>query len=255
MKMRSIIVGNWKMNPTQKEVRPLAEGVAKGLSDQATFHDVVICPPFVFLSAVGEVCHGGTLQLGAQNVCSEPNGAYTGEISTEMLVDAGCEYVIIGHSERRQLMGESNSDVNLKMAACFKYGLCPIVCVGETLSERQDKKTLNVIRKQLQSLSGLKECSSNCIVAYEPIWAIGTGTVATPDQAQEVHHFIRSEWGSITGSHAVKEMRIIYGGSVKPGNIDEIMEMRDIDGVLVGGASLDVSDFLRIIHYKEKVNG
>jgi triosephosphate isomerase len=211
--------------------------------------EVAICPPSVYLAAVAEITSGSPIGLGAQNVYHAADGAFTGEISTSMLLDLGCRYVILGHSERRHILGESNLDVNRKVYAVLAAGLTPIVCVGETLAEREAGQTRDVIREQLSgSLAGLvSEQVARIVIAYEPVWAIGTGKVAAPAQAEEVHAELRKMLASRYNADLASQVRIQYGGSVKPENAAEILAQPNVDGALVGGASLKAETFLGII--------
>jgi triosephosphate isomerase len=213
--------------------------------------EVVVAPPFTSLGAVAEVLKGSMILLAAQNVFWEESGAFTGEVSPSMLKDLGCAYVIIGHSERRQYFGETDETVNKRLKAALQSSLLPIVCIGETLEEREAEKTLVVIDQQLTGgLKGLApDEMGKVVIAYEPVWAIGTGKTATPDQAQEVHRFIRKLLEEISGGEIAGNMRILYGGSVKPDNVDELMAQSDIDGALVGGASLKADSFVRIVKF------
>jgi triosephosphate isomerase len=244
---RSIVAANWKMNRERAPARELALEVERGLAgfDDA---DVVLCPPFTALETVGEAIAAGPLQLGAQNLHWEHAGAFTGEISTAMLRDVGCDYVIIGHSERRTLFGETDREVNLKTRAALDAGLRPIVCVGETLEQREAERTEGVVREQVErSLAGLEERLDRVVIAYEPVWAIGTGRTATPQQAQEVHALIRDLVRTQAGEPTAVGLRIQYGGSVKPDNAAELFRQPDIDGGLIGGASLDAASFETIV--------
>jgi triosephosphate isomerase len=213
--------------------------------------DIMIAPPFTWLLPVSDILKGSNVDLGAQNIFWEPEGAYTGEISSSMLVSAGCKYVIIGHSERRQYFGETDVTVNKKIGAAINADLVPIICVGESEKERESENTFFVLDKQLTK--GLKNLVSNdiktLIIAYEPVWAIGTGKTATSSQAQEIHEFLRSLIEKNFGNSLAKSIRILYGGSVKPDNIEELMSMPDVDGALVGGASLNPETFSRIINF------
>ncbi|OPY12811.1 MAG: Bifunctional PGK [Syntrophus sp. PtaB.Bin001] len=213
--------------------------------------DVLIAPTFPSLYPVSELLKGTSIRLGAQNLHEAKEGAYTGEVSAAMLCDAGCEYVIIGHSERRTLFGETDAVINKKIIAACGSGLKPIFCIGETLAERESGKTFEVLEKQLKE--GLNSLDVNdirhLVIAYEPVWAIGTGKTATPEQAQEAHAFIRSTVGRICGADFAAERVILYGGSVNPGNISSLMLQSDINGALVGGASLNVDSFVKIILY------
>ncbi|MCP4652382.1 MAG: triose-phosphate isomerase [Candidatus Omnitrophica bacterium] len=246
--MRKIMIaGNWKMYKTIGEASMLAEELKKEL---ATFieADIVICPTFTALNTVYSIVEDTPIKLGAQNLFWESEGAYTGEISPVMIKACGCEYVIIGHSERRKYFNETNETVNKRIKAALGIGLNPIICVGETLQEREADKTKAIIEEQLTGgLEGLSnEDMANSIIAYEPVWAIGTGKTATPDQAQEIHAFIRG-WIKEKFSTLISEnLRILYGGSVKPENSKELMGQADIDGALVGGASLKEDSFAQI---------
>jgi len=214
--------------------------------------DIVVAPPFTALGAVAAVLKGSPIGLASQNVFWEERGAFTGEISTAMLKEIGCRYVIIGHSERRQYFSETDETVNKRLKAALNASLIPIVCIGELLAEREAEKTLAVIERQLrEGLKGLSlEEMENVIIAYEPVWAIGTGKTATPDQAQEVHHFIRDLIARIFSKEVADDTRILYGGSVKPDNVDLLMAQLDIDGALVGGASLKADAFAGIVSFK-----
>lgn len=249
---RPIIAGNWKMHKTVAEARKLGLDVKNAAVNIAQRVDVVVCPPSSALLAVAEVLKGSDIKLGAQNCFWEDMGAYTGEISPVMLKDLGCAYVIVGHSERRTNFGETDQSVARKATALLRHGLSPIVCVGERLEERDSGKTKDVVRGQvLGSLAGIDaEGMLDTVVAYEPVWAIGTGRTATPDQAQEVHAFIRNILIDIHGLEVALRVRIQYGGSVKPENIAVLMAQADIDGALVGGASLEASSFARILSYR-----
>jgi len=247
---KTIIAGNWKMYKTIKEAIELANGLKREFFklDFAAV-DVVLCPVFTALSEVAEVLTETDIGLGGQDVYWQDEGAFTGEVSPVMLKDAGCQYVIIGHSERRQFFAETNETVNKKIKAALKCGLTPIVCVGENLQERETNKTFQVIEEHINN--GLADISVSdmlkLVIAYEPVWAIGTGKTATPDQAQEVHKFIRDLLKKNYGQEAADNVRIQYGGSVKPENITELMNKPDVDGALVGGASLKVESFSAIV--------
>jgi triosephosphate isomerase (TIM) len=248
-----IIAGNWKMYKTIPEAAELAGKLNTSLAG-ITDREAVICPPFTVLSSVKKVMRTAKLSLGAQDMFWEEKGAYTGEISPWMLVDAGCKYVIIGHSERRQYFHETDETVNKKMLAAYKCGLVPIVCVGETLAEREQNMAFQVIERQIkEGLKGLSaEQSEALVIAYEPVWAIGTGKTATPAQAQEIHAYIRKLYSVLYGKNSGDKVRILYGGSVKPDNCAELMGQPDIDGGLVGGAALDADSFTRIVKYDGK---
>jgi triosephosphate isomerase (TIM) len=247
--MRTLLIaGNWKMNPaTRAEAVALAEAVKGGVG-QATSVRVVLCPPAVYLGEVDSALAGTPIGLGGQNMHWEAGGAFTGEISGAMLVDIGCTHVILGHSERRHGMGETDSQVNAKLKAALGAGLIPIVCIGETKEERQRDETEQVLITQLTgSLAGLRpEQMTGIVLAYEPVWAIGTGLTATPEQAQSAHQFIRSWLGTQFGEATAARVVVQYGGSVKPDNAAQLLASPDIDGALVGGASLKSGDFLAI---------
>ena len=222
------------------------------LVDEVEHAEVVVCPPFTALDAALEAAQGTRVIVGAQNMYWEEKGAFTGEISPEMLRDMGCRYVIIGHSERREYFGETDESVNKKLKAALKFNITPIVCVGETLQQREMGITEEVIRKQTESgLSGLdREQAANLVVAYEPIWAIGTGKTASDEDAQKVIGFIRQVIGGMYGSETAEKVRIQYGGSVKPESISGLMQQPDIDGALVGGASLEAKTFAAIVKFQ-----
>lgn len=248
MSRRIIIAGNWKMNKKIGEAIDLANSLKRSLYDIEEV-EMVICPPYTCLSDVKEVILETNIKLGAQDCYWEKEGAFTGEVSADMLKDAGCDYVIIGHSERRQFFGETNETVNKKARAILKEGLKPIVCVGEKLEERKKGKTFDVVKDHvINSLAGLtKEEMLKTVIAYEPVWAIGTGINATKDEAQEVHKYIRGLLGKMHGEETAKSVRIQYGGSVKPDNIKELISQEDVDGALVGGASLKADSFVQIV--------
>jgi len=240
-----IVAGNWKMHNTISESVALARAIKDGLSNSAS-GEVVVAPPFTALTAVAETLRGGAVQLAAQNMYSEDKGAFTGEISPVMLKDAGCAYVIIGHSERRKYFSETDDGVNRKVKKALASGLKPIVCVGETDEERIQGVTESVVGRQVQGALAGVETLADVVIAYEPVWAIGTGKVATSAQAEEVHAFVRSLIRKLYGA-AADELRILYGGSVTKDNVAELAARADIDGALVGGASLKPDDFLGII--------
>lgn len=248
MKIRKkVVAGNWKMNKSIAEASELARGILRDLGDQ-TEVDVILCPPFTALRTVGEVIANSPIRLGAQNMHFEPDGAFTGEISASMLRDLYCHYVILGHSERRQFFAETDAVVNRKTKAAIVANLIPIVCVGETLSQRDAGQTSTVVSEQVRgSLAGLGQDVKKVIVAYEPVWAIGTGRTATPEQAQEVHALIRSVLASMSDSATAQSIRIQYGGSVKAANAGSLFSQPDIDGGLIGGASLEVKSFVEIV--------
>lgn len=246
-----MIIGNWKMNKTVKEAINLVSSLKKQLKDVKE-REIVVCPPFTSLCEVHDVVRNSNIGLGAQDVFYEDKGAYTGEVSAEMLKDVGCGYVIIGHSERRQYFNETDEIVNKKVKKSLEHDLKVIVCVGENLEEREKGEHRAVIEKQVRRcLKGVKkENMGNVIMAYEPIWAIGTGKTAKPEQAQEMHSFIRSLLGMLFNDGAAKQTKILYGGSVNPNNIKDLMKQKDINGALVGGASLDAEKFISIVKYK-----
>jgi triosephosphate isomerase len=240
------------MNGLVKEARDLAAGLRKELGDNAGGPEVLVCPPFLALATVREAVEGSSIRLGAQDVHWEAKGAFTGELSTAMLKDVGCSAVILGHSERRHIMGETNEMVNRKTKACLSAGLLPVVCVGELLEERNMGVTREVVERQIsKGLEGLTpEEVAQLVIAYEPVWAIGTGKTATPRQAAEVHHYLRKLITQKSGEAVGQGIRILYGGSVSPDNVKDLMAEGDIDGALVGGASLKVDSFLKIVRYK-----
>jgi triosephosphate isomerase len=248
---RPLIAGNWKMFKTPGEAAETAKQLVRH-AGAVTDIDMMIAPTFIALAAVFAAIKNSPVALGAQNLYWENEGAYTGEISAPMLKSAGCQYCIIGHSERRQYFGETDETVNKKIKAAIKAGLQPVFCVGETEKERESGQTLSILDKQIKKgLEGLVSAQlDSLIIAYEPIWAIGTGKTATDDQAQEVHRFIRSLVKDNFGRALSDSIRILYGGSVKPDNIASLMAMSDIDGALVGGASLSAESFSQIIKFK-----
>jgi len=245
---KSFIAGNWKMYKTINESLGLVNNLKRSLADVDSV-DIVVCPVYTSLSEVSDMLMDSNIGLGGQNVFWEKEGAYTGEISPIMLKDSGCEFVIVGHSERRKYFSETNETVNKKLKAVLGVGLTPICCIGETLEEREAKETISVIETQLKGC--LKDIEIRdilgLVIAYEPVWAIGTGKNATPDQAQEVHNFIRGWIEKNFSQGAAETVRILYGGSVKPSNIKDLMKETDIDGALVGGASLEASSFIDIV--------
>ncbi|HOU36939.1 MAG TPA: triose-phosphate isomerase [Candidatus Omnitrophota bacterium] len=253
---KTIIAGNWKLYKTITEAIELANGLKRELFKiNAGDVDIVICPVFTALSEVAEVVANSNIALGAQDAYWQDEGAFTGEVSAKMLKDAGCTYVIIGHSERRQFFSETNETVNKKIKAVLSHGLTPIMCVGEMLAEREAGKTFKVLDDHV--INGLKgfsaEEAEKIVIAYEPVWAIGTGKTATPAQAQEAHQYIRGILAKLYSDDVASRIRIQYGGSVKPENIEELMRQPDVDGALVGGASLKVDSFARIVMTAAKV--
>ncbi|APC42082.1 triose-phosphate isomerase [Clostridium estertheticum] len=246
---KGIIAGNWKMNKTVAQAVTLIEEMKPLVKDAKC--DVVVCPTFLCLDAVIKATKGTNIKVGAQNMFYEESGAFTGEISPGMLEDIGVDYVIIGHSERRQYFNETDEAVNKKLKAAYSHNIIPILCVGETLSDREGNITEKVLASQVKlDLEGLiKEQVEKLVIAYEPIWAIGTGKTATADQANETIAFIRATVGAMFGSEVAEKVRIQYGGSVKPSTIKEQMAKSDIDGGLIGGASLKAQDFAGIVNY------
>ena len=255
---KPFIAGNWKMHKTIPEALEMVKAL-KEESPQLTDAELVVIPPYTMLNEVKKVIEGSTVQLGAQNLFWEEKGAFTGEVSPSMLKDAGCQYVTIGHSERRQYFGETNETVNKKVKAALAHELTPIMCIGESLEEREKGKTMDKVETQINSgLEGLgKEEMRLIVIAYEPIWAIGTGLTATPSQAEEVHSFIREKLAKKCGNEIASYAIILYGGSVKPDNTYSLLKENNINGALVGGASLEADSFIQITKeaikaYKEK---
>jgi triosephosphate isomerase len=240
---RKLVVGNWKMNGSRESSINLVKSIVSQYDDEFEV-DVAMCVPFVYLNDVDKELKGTNIGLGAQDVSVHLKGAYTGEVAASMLVDSGCKYSIVGHSERRQYHGESNLLVAQKALTAFKSGLTPIICLGESLEDRQGGLVEAVIGEQLQAVQSVLGINAlqQSVIAYEPVWAIGTGLTATPEQAQDVHRFIRSRLGDIA-----EKVNILYGGSVKSSNAGELFTQKDIDGALVGGASLDVKEFIGIV--------
>ena len=242
-----LVIGNWKMHGTIPEARALATGIRDGLKRPRGV-EVAVCPPFTALAAVSEVLNGTPIALGAQTCHHEPSGAHTGEISPPMLLDLGCRFVLAGHSERRREAGENDAQINRKVIAAAAHGLTPVLCVGETADERRQGLTFTVVEGQLRAAwAGLNpEAIGRCCLAYEPVWAIGTGLTATPSQAGEVHGYLRGLISELGSRELAQSVRILYGGSVKPDNAAAFTEEPDIDGVLVGGASLEAPGFISI---------
>ena len=256
MARRLIVAGNWKMNNTVSQALDLAGDIKKKAEDVHRV-DIIIAPPFTAIKPVYDILGESSIHVAGQNVFWENSGAYTGEISPVMLKEAGCKWVIVGHSERRQYFGEIDETVNRRIKAAFGVGLKVIVCVGETLEEREAGKTYRVLDAQVRgALAGLgSEDMGGVVIAYEPVWAIGTGKTATPEQAEQAHAHIREKIASVFGDVRAGETQILYGGSVKPGNAAELFGMADIDGGLIGGASLKASDFTAIIEAAVEVSG
>ena len=243
---RTLVAGNWKLNGSKQNTKDLIEGILQGMSAVKNA-DVAVCPPFVYIPQAAELLASSGVALGAQNCSQHSSGAYTGEIAAPMLKEFGCKYVILGHSERRSIYNESNDEIVQKFIAVKSAGLIPILCVGELLTEREAGKTEAVVAEQLDAVlnvAGIEQIE-NSVIAYEPVWAIGTGVTATPEQAQEVHAFIRHRLATKNATIAEKT-QILYGGSVKPDNAAELFAKSDIDGGLIGGASLEADSFLGI---------
>ena len=241
-----IIAGNWKMNGSRESIKALLDGIKAGMADVKSAQ-VAVCAPSIYIADVAEQLAGTEIGFGGQNVSTEEKGAFTGEISTSMLLDFGCKYVIVGHSERRTLYGEDDALVAAKFAVARKAGLTPIFCIGETLEERENGTTEAVVARQIDAVIDLEgiDALADCVIAYEPVWAIGTGKTASPQQAQDVHAFIRTKLAEKSKDVADK-VRIQYGGSMNAGNAAELLSQPDIDGGLIGGASLVAEDFLTI---------
>jgi triosephosphate isomerase len=246
---KNIIAGNWKMNKNLSEAIQLVSDLKSELEDNSLNAEIIVAPPFTSLEAINSLLKDSSIKLAAQNMHPSDSGAFTGEVSAEMLKSVGCQYVILGHSERRTIFGESDDFINQKVKQAFENELTPILCCGESLEERENGTTFNVVEAQLRAgLNGLtKEQIQNVIIAYEPIWAIGTGKTATPEQAQEVHAFIRKLLTELTSSEIANNVTIQYGGSVKPENAKELLSKPDIDGAFVGGACLKADSFRDIV--------
>lgn len=246
-----LIAANWKMFKKIDEAAAFIADLHREVGLPGD-REIAIAPPYTALAAVRDAMRGTAFKLSAQNFHYEEKGAFTGEISGVMLQDVGCQYVLLGHSERRHVFGEEDELIQKKVTAAFKYGLVPIFCVGEKLRKREEGKTFEVVGKQLKrGLAGLNaEQAGRVVVAYEPVWAIGTGKTATPEMAQEVHAFIRERYATLFDLNIANHIRIVYGGSVKPDNVDTLMAQPDIDGMLVGGASLEVGSFKRIVQFQ-----
>ncbi|PLX74293.1 MAG: triose-phosphate isomerase [Desulfuromonas sp.] len=247
-----IIAGNWKLHNTRDQAIALSTGIKSQTSD-VTDVEIVVAPVFTALNAVADALRGSSIKVAAQNCYPQAQGAFTGEVSPQLVEDIGCNYVIIGHSERRQLFGEDDAFINRKVHALAETGLGTILCIGETLAERESGQMFNVLRRQVcEGLKGLGiESMVRVVIAYEPVWAIGTGKTASDQQAQESHAFIRSLLDELYGAQVAGATRILYGGSVKPDNVDGLMAQPDVDGALVGGASLKPADFVRIIKFQK----
>jgi len=245
------MAGNWKMHKTFGEAIKLVEALLEGVGD-VEGREVLVCPPFTALYPVGRMLRDKPIEVGAQNMYPAEEGAYTGEVSPKMLLDCWCQYVILGHSERRQYFDESDAFINRKVQVALAHGLRPILCVGETEAQRLAGRQVDVVTGQLEGgLQGITaERMSQVVIAYEPIWAIGTGRTARPEDAQEMQAQVRALLAAMYGAGVAEGVRILYGGSVKPGNVDALMAQPDIDGALVGGASLDAESFIRIVRYR-----
>lgn len=251
MSRRTLIAGNWKMHTTAAEAQKLA-GDILGSCENIHDRDVLLAPPFTALAAASMTLENSPVILAGQNVCWEEQGAFTGEISPLMLKDQGATAAIVGHSERRQIFGESDEMINNRLVGGLRHGLMIVLCIGETLSDREGGQTFTVLEKQVrEGLAGVSaEDMARVVIAYEPVWAIGTGKTATTEQAQEAHGFIRKLIEALYEKGVAEQLRILYGGSVKPANVDDLMSQPDIDGALVGGAALDGESFGRIINYQ-----
>ena len=251
---KKIVAGNWKMNKTGAQAVEFARAL-KAKIENISKTEIIICPPYTALTALSEILKGTRAGIGAQNVHWEPSGAFTGEISVEMLEDAGCSHVLIGHSERRQFFGETNKTVNQRIKRTLTTNITPIVCIGETLEQREQGKTNDVVGSQVrEGLAGLiNDQVQRLILAYEPVWAIGTGVTATPEQAEEVHQFIRNLIIEMFSPQIAEGIHILYGGSMKPSNIKELVTQNNIDGGLIGGASLKVESFAEMIKISEEL--
>ena len=253
---RFLIAGNWKMNCGPSDAAGLLEGLKEQKSEVSEDVDVLVCPPFVSLSMSVNYLHDTDIQVGAQNLHFEDNGAFTGETSASMLTEAGCAYVIIGHSERRQYFSETDESVNKKTHKAIDHNLVPVVCVGESLSQRKEGVHFELVKSQVTAaFANINEIDAlDVVIAYEPIWAIGTGETASPEQAQEMHAHIRSVLADLYDDETAEGIRILYGGSMKPGNAEELLGQKDVDGGLIGGASLDAGSFAEIITIAEKLS-
>jgi triosephosphate isomerase len=248
----AVIAGNWKMHGTVGEARALAASLRERLGALPQDRQVIVAPPFTSLAAASEALRGSPIEVAAQNVHWQAKGAFTGEISAPMLIEAGCRWVIVGHSERRQLFGETDTGVNRRAHAALNAGLRTIVCLGETLEERDAGRAHDVVRRQARAALLDLDATAirNVCIAYEPVWAVGTGRAATPAQAQEIHAEVRKLVAEMAGRSEAQRLRVLYGGSVKADNIDPLMAEDDIDGALVGGASLEVETFARIVEFR-----
>ncbi len=253
---RFLIAGNWKMNCGPADAAELLEGLKTTKPEIAEEVDVLVCPPFVSLGMSVNYLHDTDINVGAQNIHFENNGAYTGEVSASMLTEAGCSFVLIGHSERREYFGETDSTVNKKAKKAMEFDLVPVICVGESLDQRKQDIHFDLVKNQvIAAFEGIDNNEAlDIVVAYEPIWAIGTGETATPEQAQEMHAHIRSTLADLYDQETADEIRILYGGSMKPANAEELLGQPDVDGGLIGGASLKAEDFASLITTAEKLS-
>ena len=244
---QSLVIGNWKMNGTRASANSLAQGIIAGLGENTA--GIAVCAPYVFLPDIAETIKGSRLALGAQNIADKASGAYTGEISATMLSEFGCTYALVGHSERRSYYGDSDASVAARFSQAQTQNIIPVLCIGETLEEREQEQTFAVVEKQLDAVIELAGIAAfaNAVIAYEPVWAIGTGKTASDEQAQEVHKHIR-EYIAAKDQTIAENIQILYGGSAKPDNAKGLFAMPDIDGGLIGGASLDAESFLKIYH-------
>lgn len=251
-----LIAGNWKMNGGPFEAAELLEGLKKQKGSFSEDVDVLVCPPFVSLGMAVKYLHDTEIQVGAQNLHFEENGAFTGEISASMLTESGCNFVLIGHSERRQYFGETDATVNKKIHKALSAKIAPVVCVGESLDQRKKDIHFDLVsdqvKKAMEGISGTE--ALDIVIAYEPIWAIGTGETASPEQAQEMHSFIRAELTKLYDDETASAIRILYGGSMKPNNAEELLSQTDVDGGLIGGASLNADSFTEIINTAENLS-
>ncbi|MBU0482994.1 MAG: triose-phosphate isomerase [Proteobacteria bacterium] len=251
MSRKPLIAGNWKMNTSIAEAEHLAQAIVRASADLQN-REVMIAPPYISLAAVADILADSEVILAAQNICWAEKGAFTGEISPPMLKDIGCRMAIVGHSERRHLFGENDAMINKRISGAMEHGIIPVFCIGETLAEREADNTMKILEDQVRH--GLKDISitdaGSIVIAYEPVWAIGTGKTATTKQVQEVHHFLRNLMERLYEKNIASEIRILYGGSVNATNVDELMAQPDVDGALVGGAALDAGSFERIINFQ-----
>lgn len=244
---QSLVIGNWKMNGTRASVELLAQGIMAGLGDNTA--GIAVCAPYVYLPSIGEIINGSRLALGAQNVADKASGAYTGEVSAAMLAEFGCQYALVGHSERRSYYGDTDASVAARFCQAQSQNIIPVLCIGETLAQREQEQTFAVVDEQLDAVIELAGIAAfnNAVIAYEPVWAIGTGKTASDEQAQEVHQHIR-QYIAAKDQTIAEKIQILYGGSAKPDNAKGLFAMPDIDGGLIGGASLDAESFLKIYH-------